>query len=82
MFIFRGMIAAAALLGLAACAEQNVSRDYDSSARCHDSGLKAGTPEFGQCVKDEHASRLLQQQREEYEQQKQDLQDWRRQRGR
>ena len=61
---------------LAACDAQQ-GRDYDSSAACHDRGLKAGTPEFDRCMTEERQARMLEEQRREYEQRKQYEEDWR-----
>lgn len=66
------LIALAALL--AGCTD--TKKDYDASANCQASGLKPGTPEYDKCVKDEKTVRLMEQQRREYEQMKQEQEDW------
>lgn len=59
---------------LAAC--QPPAKDYESTARCQELGYKPGTVEYDNCVKEERASRLLQKQRREFDQMKQDERDW------
>ena len=68
------LMAAVALCALSACGEPK--KDYVAASRCQSLGLKAGTPEYDQCVKDETAAGMLKQQREEYERMKQEERDW------
>lgn len=55
---------------LGACANDG-RKDYDSMRYCHSAGYQAGTAEYDQCVKEERSRRMLEQQRAEYERQKQ-----------
>jgi hypothetical protein len=66
-----------ACVALAACGGPG-KPDYDAQARCQGLGYKAGTTAYDQCVKDEVASKMLKQQREEFERMKQDREDIRR----
>jgi len=59
---------------LSACATPK--KDYESIARCQELGYKPGTSLYDQCLKEEKASRLLQEQRREFDQRKQDERDW------
>lgn len=61
---------------LAAC-DGGGKRDYDSSAACAAQGHTAGTPGFEECVRRERTARMLEQQRNEYEQRKQEEEYWR-----
>lgn len=63
------------VLALAACADEG--RDYDSSAACTTRGVAAGTPAFEKCVREERSARMLEQQRQEYDQRKADDEYWR-----
>ena len=68
-----------ACLIVTACAN-NGKKDYDASARCYERGYKAGTDAYDQCVKDERASRMLEEQRQEFDRMRQDQEDWKQRR--
>jgi hypothetical protein len=51
-------------------------KDYQASARCLDLGIKPGSAAFDECVSNEKAARLLSEQRESFEQMRQDERDW------
>jgi hypothetical protein len=63
-----------AVLLLTACAG-NSGRDYDGSARCQGMGYKPGTAEYEQCLKEEKAARLMEQQRQLDERREQERRD-------
>lgn len=58
---------------LAACA---VEPDRASIAKCQDMGHAPGTAEYDTCVREETGAKLMEQQRREYEQMKQNERDW------
>lgn len=58
---------------LTACADNR--KDYDASARCQGMGYKPGTSAYDRCVEDEKMEKLMQQQRQEFEQLQQERQD-------
>lgn len=62
------------LLLMGACA-QNAPKDYDASARCQEMGNAPGTTGYTQCMKNARMEKLMQQQRQEFEQFKQQEQD-------
>ena len=64
----------AALLALAACAPEQ--KDYDAMRHCGDLGYSPGTSAYDKCIKDEKTARLLEQQEQEYDQMKQQQQDY------
>jgi hypothetical protein len=64
----------ATLFLLAACADNKT--DYDASARCQAQGQKPGTAGYEQCVREERSQRMMEQQRREYEQMKQQDRDF------
>lgn len=63
-----------ATLVLAACAGESRT-DYEASARCQEMAYKPGTAEYEQCLKDEKAERLMDQQRKLNERREQDRRD-------
>lgn len=71
-----GACAIGCLLALSAC-DGGARKDYDSAARCQSLGQQPGTAEYDQCVDDEKLSRMLQQQRQDYERMKQQEMDQR-----
>ena len=73
------MIAGLLCLPLAACAGDG-KKDYVASAHCYDMGYKAGTDAYDQCIKEEKSSRMLKEQRQEFERMKQDQEDWKQRR--
>jgi hypothetical protein len=58
---------------LAACA---VEPDRAAIAKCQGMGNAPGTAEYDTCVREESAARVMEQQRREYDQMKQNEQDW------
>ncbi len=58
---------------LAACA---VQPDRAAIAKCQSMGEQPGTESYDTCVREESAARIMEQQRREYEQMKQNEQDW------
>ena len=74
MSVYSKIAGACVLLALCACAKE--SPNYDASATCQDRGMKPGTAEYDQCVKDEKAAAMMEQQRKDYEDMKQQQQDW------
>lgn len=60
---------------LAACAGEK-KKDYTASAHCHELGHVVGTEGYDQCMKDEKSSRMLKEQREEFDRMQQDREDW------
>lgn len=70
----RKTILALILAALAACADNK--KDYDAMARCEGLGYQPGTVELDKCVREEQAIRLMEQQRNDFERQKQEERDW------
>lgn len=68
------IIAVFIVCALSGCAAEK--KDYDVEARCQKMGYQTDTPEYEQCVSDEKMARLMEQQRQEYEQMKRDERDW------
>jgi hypothetical protein len=64
---------------LLACADG--AKDYDAALVCSRMGLKAGTAEYDECMREESTRAMMQNQREEFEQQKQFDRDWKLRRG-
>lgn len=64
-----------------ACTNGSPQRDYDSSKACAERGVPTGTPEFEKCVSEERTTRMLEEQRREFEQRKADEEFWRNNRG-
>lgn len=60
------------MLVLCASACSETSKDYDSVAHCQALGAKPGTAEYDRCLKDEKINKMLEQQRKEFDQMKQD----------
>lgn len=74
----RYLMTALALLALSACADDR--KDYDASAKCQALGYKPGTAEYDKCIKEEKTIKLMDQQRREFEDMKQQQEDWRQRR--
>ena len=70
------VLCAVALVG---CAD--ATRDYDASADCMARGYDAGTPAYGNCIKQIRTERLMEQNRKELEQRRMDEQYERSYRG-
>lgn len=64
------------LLALASCGPE--AKDYDAQAMCQSIGNQPGTRAYDECVEAERSRKMLEQQRREYEQMKQEKEDWRR----
>ena len=60
---------------LAACGPE--PKDYSAAEKCRTSGLVQGTPEYAECYEKMKAERLMDEQRQEFEQMKQYDRDWR-----
>jgi hypothetical protein len=76
MHTMRASLIVLSFVVLTACGGEG--RDYQSSARCKERGMTAGTPEFERCVDEEAQARMMEEQRRDYEQRKQQDEDWRR----
>ncbi len=66
----RVLLSSICLLALAACADDG--RDYDASKQCVSRGFQPGTPAYESCVREERTTRLMEQNRREFEQRQQD----------
>jgi hypothetical protein len=55
---------------LSACGPQKV--DYEASSACSNKGYQVGSEEFKNCVKEERALKLMEQNRREFEQRRAD----------
>ena len=79
MRIIKSSLIVTSFIALSACTKP--TKDYDSSAACLDQGMHPGTTAFDNCMKEEKASRALEQQRQEYEDQQWQRDYWRNQRS-
>lgn len=64
------------LLLLTACGAPPPARDYEGSNACVGRGYIPGEQAFENCVREERAGRLLEQQRQEFERRKADEEQW------
>ncbi len=64
-----------AIFLLTAACSSAPKKDYDAIARCQEQGHKPGNADFDECVKEEKASKILKQQRDEFERIKREEQD-------
>lgn len=72
---YRGIAMACFVFTLSACADQGGS-DGVSARHCSGLGFKPGTKEYERCLRDERTSRLMEEQRQDFERMKQEQQDW------
>jgi len=68
------ILAVLPLLLLAGCGPEQ--KDYTASAKCQDLGLKPGTSEYDKCYAEQKNIHLMEEQRKEFDQMKQQDMDW------
>lgn len=72
----RVIAASCGLILLAGCATSH-PKNYEDAAHCQALGNSSGTKEYDDCMDGERKARMLEQQRREFDQMKQDERDYR-----